>query len=279
MQEALARIGSALRLNRGGRIARRVAGGGARPKPKLVLYEYENSPWCKRVREVLTFLALDHEVRPCPRSSLFRHLGPPLQAEGHAGRESRFRLEAKETYGARIQYPVLVDETAGAQLQDSADIVQHLWAAYGGDVVAEDRPGDSLYLAPSPSFGSLQAGVVVPPLGGASRLLDVPTLAASTMLHAYSPAAGIMMTPSKAPPEEEIVLVGHEACPRTRTVREALCTLQLPYRMVVSTDGPLPRLTIGDEDVAPPGSSASMSEKLFERFAVGSTVGYFGQHG
>lgn len=37
------------------------------PEQALKLYEFEGSPFCRRVREVLTLLNLDYEVYPCPK--------------------------------------------------------------------------------------------------------------------------------------------------------------------------------------------------------------------
>ena len=37
-----------------------------RPKQPLVLYEYDASPYCKRVREFINLLDLTVEYRPCP---------------------------------------------------------------------------------------------------------------------------------------------------------------------------------------------------------------------
>lgn len=37
------------------------------PEKALKLYEFEGSPFCRRVREVMTTLNLDYEVYPCPK--------------------------------------------------------------------------------------------------------------------------------------------------------------------------------------------------------------------
>jgi hypothetical protein len=39
-------------------------------EPLLVLYEYETCPFCRLVRETLTDLELDFEMRPCPMPSM-----------------------------------------------------------------------------------------------------------------------------------------------------------------------------------------------------------------
>ncbi len=82
------------------------------PKQALKLYEYEGSPFCRRVREVLTLLNLDYEVYPCPRGG------------------KRFRPIVKEL-GGKLQFPFLVDENTGDRLYESQDIIQHLFKHYG----------------------------------------------------------------------------------------------------------------------------------------------------
>ncbi len=57
------------------------------PEKPLVLYDIEACPYCRRVREVLTALHLDVEIRPCPKG----------------GRV--FRPEAEALGGARSSFP------------------------------------------------------------------------------------------------------------------------------------------------------------------------------
>jgi len=85
---------------------------GPRPEKPLVLYEFEGCPFCRKVREALTVLDLEAEIRPCPKG-------------GH-----RFRDELVAR-GGRAQFPYLVDENAGLEMYESDDIVQHLFARYG----------------------------------------------------------------------------------------------------------------------------------------------------
>ena len=54
------------------------------PEQPLKLYEFEGSPYCRRVREVLTLLNLDYEVYPCPKGGtkyrpLVKQLGGKTQ--------------------------------------------------------------------------------------------------------------------------------------------------------------------------------------------------------
>lgn len=81
------------------------------PQHMLVLYEFEACPYCRLVRETLTELDLDAEIRPCPRG----------------GR--RFRPEAQKLTG-KMQFPLLVDPNTGTVIQDSREIVAYLYATY-----------------------------------------------------------------------------------------------------------------------------------------------------
>ena len=89
---------------------------GPRPEKPLVLYEFEGCPYCRKVREALTALDLEVDVRPCPKG-------------GH-----RFRDEVIRR-GGKAQFPYLVDENAGVELYESDDIVHHLFASYGAGPV------------------------------------------------------------------------------------------------------------------------------------------------
>lgn len=92
------------------------------PAQPLILYEYEACPYCRRVREALTALHLDAEIRPCPRNG------------------QRFRPEALRRGGKR-QFPLLVDPNTQTTLYESRDIVAYLFRTYGsGEVPPRCRP-------------------------------------------------------------------------------------------------------------------------------------------
>ena len=82
------------------------------PERALKLYEFEASPFCRRVREVCTLLNLDVEIYPCPRGG------------------ERFRAEVKAK-GGKLQFPFFIDENTGDQLYESEDIIHHLFKHYG----------------------------------------------------------------------------------------------------------------------------------------------------
>ena len=82
------------------------------PAKALKLYEFEGSPFCRRVREVITLLNLDVEIYPCPKG----------------GQKYRQIVKAK---GGKRQFPFLIDENTGDQLYESQQIIHHLFKHYG----------------------------------------------------------------------------------------------------------------------------------------------------
>ncbi|MEX2476670.1 glutathione S-transferase N-terminal domain-containing protein [Marinobacter sp.] len=108
----------------------------AQPAKPLVLYDMEACPYCRRVREALTALNLDAEIRPCPKG----------------GR--RFRLEAAAV-GGKQQFPLLVDKNSGTVLYESEAIVEYLFREYGG------RSVPKFYRAKGyqPALGSVASAV------------------------------------------------------------------------------------------------------------------------
>lgn len=82
------------------------------PEKSLKLYEFEGSPFCRRVREVLTLLNLDYEVYPCPKGG------------------QKYRKIVKEK-GGKKQFPFFVDENTGTEIYESQAIINHLFKHYG----------------------------------------------------------------------------------------------------------------------------------------------------
>ncbi|MEZ5571577.1 MAG: glutathione S-transferase N-terminal domain-containing protein [Halioglobus sp.] len=83
-----------------------------KPEKTLQLYDIENCPYCRLVREALTELNLDVEIYPCPKSG------------------ERFRPELVAR-GGKAQFPYLVDPNTGIELYESLDIVDYLFTTYG----------------------------------------------------------------------------------------------------------------------------------------------------
>lgn len=84
-----------------------------KPAELLQLFDIENCPYCRLVREVLTELDLDAEIYPCPRNG------------------ERFRPEVLER-GGRAQFPYLVDPNTGVEMYESLEIVAYLFDTYAG---------------------------------------------------------------------------------------------------------------------------------------------------
>jgi glutathione S-transferase len=154
---------------------------GKRPEQALTLYEFEACPFCRKVREALSVLDLEADVRPCPKGG------------------TRYRPLVKEQ-GGKLQFPYLVDPNTGKALYESDDIIRHLFREYGS--------------------------------GGAPALLAAGPLtnATATLASVWRPGLGVRARPSREP-ERPLELYSFEASPYCRIVREALCSLELPYRL------------------------------------------------
>lgn len=91
----------------------------------LVLYDFEFCPYCRKVREALTELNLNAEIRPCPKQG------------------TRFRTQLKNQAG-KTQFPYLVDPNTGWEGYESGDIVHYLFDTYGDgrkpSVLISDNP-------------------------------------------------------------------------------------------------------------------------------------------
>ena len=85
---------------------------GRRPEKPLELYEYEASPYCRKVREALSVLDLEALIYPCPR-------GAP-----------RFREFVKQ-HGGKYQFPYFVDPNRNVALYESDEINRYLFETYG----------------------------------------------------------------------------------------------------------------------------------------------------
>ncbi|MEM9173091.1 MAG: glutathione S-transferase N-terminal domain-containing protein [Pseudomonadota bacterium] len=82
------------------------------PEQALALYEFENCPHCRVVREALTQLDLEATIYPCPKGG------------------ERFRTEVI-AMGGKAQFPYLVDHNTGDRLYESTAIIRHLYVHYG----------------------------------------------------------------------------------------------------------------------------------------------------
>jgi glutathione S-transferase len=166
------------RLGSGAGVGRR----GDRPVELLEIFEFENCPYCRKVREALSILDLDAMIYPCPKQ------GP------------RYRNELIER-GGKAQFPYLIDSNTGKEMYESDDIVNYLFSVYG------DGPPPML----------LTAGF----------LNDATTMLASVT----RPFASGRLYRAALAPDKALELYSFEASPFCRIVREALTSLELPYRL------------------------------------------------
>jgi glutathione S-transferase len=101
-------LASALRLARGTRC--RPTGKRKKVRP-LTLYNMEGSPYCRKVREVLSELDLEYVVRNVPKGS-----------------PKRDELKKR---GGKVQVPYLIDPNTTEEMYESDDIIAYLESQYG----------------------------------------------------------------------------------------------------------------------------------------------------
>ncbi len=111
----------------------------------------------------------------------------------------RFRPKARKL-GGKEQFPYLVDPNTGAKMYESDDIIAYLYEHYGAGA-----PPLTLRLGPLTDLTSVLATVV-------------------------RPWNGRRAVASKAP-KKPLELWSFEASPFCRIAREALCELEIPYRL------------------------------------------------
>ena len=112
---------------------------------------------------------------------------------------TRFREKVKSE-GGRYQFPYLVDPNTGVAMYESSDIVEYLFREYGDGA--------------APWFLRQRAFAV----------------ATSMLASSFRPGRGRYAVRSNRP-EELLVLYSYEGSPFCRIAREALCELELPYRL------------------------------------------------
>jgi glutathione S-transferase len=154
---------------------------GVQPPLPLRLFDIEASPWCRAVREVFTALHLDVEIYPCPKGG------------------TRFRPEA-ERLGGKQLFPLLVDPNTDTVMHESQDIIDYLFATYGGRRTPRAFQGSRL----KPAFSVVSS---------AARGLR-----------------GLRVRPARQP-EQLLDLWSFEGSPYSRLVRERLCEMEIPYTL------------------------------------------------
>ncbi len=110
---------------------------------------------------------------------------------------TRFRNRVKQR-GGKLQFPYFVDPNTDTAMYESDDIIAYLYRAYG-----KGGPPLTLRLGPL-------------------------TILSSSLASAVRPVYGLRRVPSRAP-KQMLELYSFEISPYCRLVREALCSLELPY--------------------------------------------------
>jgi glutathione S-transferase len=169
-----------------------------RPQQPLVLYEYDASPYCKRVRETINLLDLTVEYRPCP-----------------GARQGQFSEELFQKTGRRT-VPYLYDPNTDTGLFESSDQIEYLLTTYGPPEKDFDRK--ALWPITFEAFSLFTATQV-------AILLGIP----GGRRQANARPDNEQMKP--------LELWGYETSPFVRPVREKLGSLCLPHIMVSCSRG------------------------------------------
>lgn len=169
-----------------------------RPSQPLILYEYDASPFCKRVRETMNILDLTVEYRPCP-----------------GARAGKFSEDMLKRTG-RQTLPFLVDPNTGVEMFESGDIINYLLDTYGPSPDVFDKK--ALWTVNNEAFAVATSTQVALVLGmpGAKK-------------QANARPDNENMKP--------LELWGYECSPFVRPVREKLGSLCLPHTMVSCARG------------------------------------------
>lgn len=175
-----------------------VLGDVPRPDKPLILYEYDASPFCKRVREMINLLDLTVEYRPCP-----------------GARQGKFSQQLLQRTG-RQTVPYLVDPNTKEEMFESNDIIEYLLTAYGPSPDAYDRK--ALWPITFESF-SISTSTMV------AILRDMP--GARRQDNARPDNEDM----------KPLELWGYECSPFVRPVREKLGSLCLPHKMISCSRG------------------------------------------
>lgn len=164
----------------------------------LILYEYESCPFCAKVRDCIAVLGLDVLVYPCPRETYTQY--------GYC-KDSRFRPTVQKA-GGKMMFPYLEDPNTRKVMYDSDAIVAYLLKEYAADATLP-----------------LNYRFALTPIGKRVRMMG---FVLSRMLFRCLPYHGSLRVPARHP-IKPLELWGHQASPFVGMVREAMCSMELPY--------------------------------------------------
>lgn len=115
----------------------KIRGKSRQPEEMLELYDMENCPYCRVVRQTLTELDLDVMIYPCPKGGV------------------RYRPLVERLAGKQ-QFPYLYDPNTDASLYESADIIAYLYETYSRDDAPSYLSIKALMTAPSFAASALR---------------------------------------------------------------------------------------------------------------------------
>jgi len=173
-----------------------------RPTQPLILYEYDSSPFCKRVREIMNLLDLTVEYRPCP-----------------GARQSRFSDDLFERTGRRT-VPYLIDPNTDVEMFESDDQIKYLLDTYG--------PSKDLYDSKA-----------LWPVTFKGFSIYTATLAA--MVRGMPSSQRQNNAREDNEDMKPLELWGYECSPFVKPVREKLGSLTLPHVLVSCSRGSVNR--------------------------------------
>ncbi len=172
--------------------------GASRPSQPLILYEYDGSPFCKRVRETINLLDLTVEYRPCP-----------------GARQSAFSQELLDRTGKQT-VPYLIDPNTGVEMFESDDQIKYLLDTYGPQKDLFDMK--ALWPITFREFSIFTSTL-------AAIFRDMP----GSRRQSNAREDNEKMLP--------LELWGYEASPFVKPVREKLVSLALPHIMISCSRG------------------------------------------
>lgn len=165
-----------------------------RPSGRLILYEFDSSPFCRKVRDACSMLDLQVSIRPCPGAGGQR-----------GGLSNNFSEQMLLKTGKRT-VPYLVDEGRGVSLFESERIVAYLFEHYG--------PGRKhVPFTVRGVFALISAGCAAVIRGMPAAKLQIDA----------RPQNGEV---------QPLTLYGYEGSPFVHPVREKLCALGLPHTII-----------------------------------------------
>jgi len=177
---------------------------GPRPEKLIEVFEYEGSPYCRKVREAAAVLDLDILFRPCPSGETYWR--PMAKAEG-----------AKT-------FPYMKDPNTGEAFCESDDIVEYLFRVYGPAANDSSLSAEGLRNAGPETLGvpmMLRRGGITNLTCYAAAVARLKALKARPSRAAAAAAAGAPVAP--------VELWTYEASPFTKAVRESLTELAIPH--------------------------------------------------